>query len=164
MTGTKHSIIGIVAALALAMVGCVSGSEPAPGGSESDLLLTDGLDTLDDEEWSTAFEGCEGQLSGDVSFAIASADAHLVAALDANGTVVCVDTVEAVQEELEESGRTEEADDLVTAFAAAAMASETECGLFGGPNRGGDPDPEPNIDQNRFRMEGDPDPEPNVES
>lgn len=163
----KNELGWVVATLfvAVAMVGC--GAEPSAGGTSSELLMAESLGTLDGATWASAAAGCEGHLGGDVIFAIASADAGLVAAVDEDGEVVCVDTVEAVEEELQETGRDEEADNLVDAFAATvarATHTDTTGTLFDGPNQEGDPDPEPNIGDNRFRYAGDPDPEPNMGS
>ena len=89
-----------VAALALAiggtaLVGC--GVDPTVGGTSSDLLLMDSLETIEGTHWTDAPAGCEGHLEGDVVFAIASVDEGLVAAVDENGEIICVDTVEAIE-------------------------------------------------------------------
>lgn len=148
-------------AFAVASIGC--GAEPIVGGSSSDLLMPDELGRVDSESWSAADAGCEGHLVGDVRFAIASADGGLVAAVDGEGTVLCVDTVDAVEEELEDIGRTEEADGLVDAYwatiARAAEAEGARC-AFDQPNREGDPQPEPSM--GGIRMQADPQPEPNM--
>lgn len=176
MGNWKHVWVSIVAALALAMVGCMGGAGPegaSAGESPSELLVAedDGLEQLDAAEWSAAQPGCEGLLSGGEHFAVASAEHGLVAVLDADGEVVCVDTVESVEEELEETGREDEADDLVMAFMATVAANSAEArsssssSRFGGATREGDPDPEPNLGWNILgRMRGDPDPEPNCGS
>lgn len=163
MTTLTKNFGWIVLALAGGMVGCAG---EAVGGASDELLLDDGgsLDSIDDGTWRDALAGCEGLLDGGEHFAIASAEAELVAAVAADGRVVCVDTVTAVEEELTDTGHPEEADDLVDAFyatLAAIRATEVGPTRFGDPNRPGDPDPEPNIDENRFRLAGDPDPEPN---
>lgn len=149
-------------ALALPLAGCMAG----PAGSSSDeLLASDGqLESLGEDDWSQALPGCEGVLDGDEHFAIASAEHGLVAALSPSGDILCVDTVDAVEEELAETGREEEAVELVTAYAAtlraADMAREASS-LFDGRTHEGDPDPQPNTGWSRFQQAGDPDPQPN---
>lgn len=156
------------AALALAIggtttVGC--GVDPHVGGSSSDLLLMDSLETIEGSTWTDAPAGCEGYLEGDVVFAIASVDEGLVAAVGEDGEIICVDTLDAIEAELEETGRHEEADHLVDAFAATvartAMDPVPTGNQFRAPSHEGDPQPEPNIDYSRFSM-GDPQPEPNM--
>src|SRR5690606_22517396 len=58
------------------------------------------------EDWQSAPAGCEGRLpqSTSVRFRVASLEDGLVAAVDDEGEIVCVDTVEAVTIELEEMG------------------------------------------------------------
>ena len=51
--------------------------------------------------------------------------------------------------------------DLTRVIAERAQAADPDGSRFTGPNREGDPDPEPNTDWNWFQLEGDPDPEPN---
>lgn len=164
---SKRMFGWVLAASAVGMVGCVAGGDPDVGGSSESLL--DGarapLEQIDDERWSEASDGCEGLLEGrNLRFALASAEDHLVAAIDGDGRIVCVDTVEAVEEELEESGRSEDAEELVDAFHAtllAVRARGTRDARFDPRQHPGDPDPEPNLDPSRMRFFGDPDPEPN---
>lgn len=154
-----------VAALAIggtALAGC--GVDPTAGGASSDLLLMDSLETIEESNWTDAPAGCEGHLEGDVIFAIASVDEGLVAAVGEDGEIICVDTVEAIEAELEENGRQDEADHLVDAFAATVARGTADPvpsrNQFRAPTHG-DPQPEPNIDYSRFSM-GDPQPEPNM--
>ena len=166
MTNSKNAWWWIVAALALPIVGCVGGAEPGEAGHSRDELLVDEgqLDPLSQEDWRGALAGCEGLLDGDEHFALASAEHGLVAAVGADGTVVCVDTVEAVEEELSEGGNEEAADELVTAFAATIraldMASDPNA-RFDGREHEGDPDPQPNMAWALPVHHGDPDPQPN---
>lgn len=144
----------IVAALA---VGCVGAPDVAPADSS---LLETGLPLLEDaseigEDWTVARPGCEGQLGSRVNLAIASIEHGLIAALDLSGHIVCVDTVEAISEELEETGHTEDAATLAARYEASVTA--TEMMGFTARNYMGDPHPEPND----CPACGDPHPEPN---
>jgi hypothetical protein len=158
-----HSKTTIWAALvvALATTGCSSSG--VPGAYSDPLLRDDGeqLASLERSDWGSATEGCAGMLGEGLHFAIASAEDGLIAAVEADGDVLCVDTVEAVEEELEESGRVEEARTLVNAFHATLQAARTGVTRLRGGTREGDPDPEPNVTWTRFQLRGDPDPEPN---
>ena len=154
----KHAW-GALLALGFAAAGCVGGT--APGVSSDELLLGEGqLGSLQEDQWQSADAGCEGQIDGTVHFAIASAEFGLIAVVEADGDVLCVDTVTAVEEELEEAGLDDEADDLVTAFHAALREREAP-GMRLSGTRAGDPDPEPNLGFRRIELRGDPDPEPN---
>ncbi|AKF06499.1 hypothetical protein [Sandaracinus amylolyticus] len=148
-------IWGIVLAAALAAGGCVGSG--APGVSSDQLLVDEGeeLGAIEPEACEEAESGCEGLLARGVQFAIVSAEFGLIAAVESDGDVVCVDTVEAVEEELSESGRIDEAHDLVRAF-EASLTPPTAFSV-----RAGDPDPEPNLGFHRVILRGDPDPEPN---
>lgn len=137
-----------------------AGCMGAPGAAPADsALIESGLPLLEDtavsEDWTAARPGCEGQLGTGTSLAIASVEHGLIAALDGSGHIVCVDTVEAVEAELEETGRSEDAATLVARFEASVMASEA-MGIAT-RNYAGDPHPEPND----CLACGDPHPEPN---
>lgn len=146
---------GLARVLAIAVLassvatGCVGVD---PGSSGSGLIMADPLMSLAPAAWYGAPASCEGLLAGEVDFAVANIDAGLIAAIDAGGRIICVDTVGAVEEELEESGREAEAAALVSAFRATLAAA----GMLARP-RMGDPDPQPNLG----RFAGDPDPQPN---
>ncbi|MDQ3031962.1 MAG: hypothetical protein M3Y87_06055 [Myxococcota bacterium] len=165
MTNSKNTLRWIVAALALPMIGCVGLPSPEAGLGNDELLVDEGqLDPLARDDWSDALAGCEGLLDGDEHFALASAEDGLVAALGADGEVVCVDTVEAVEAELSETGQDEAADELVTAFAATIRALDMATdpsARFDGRTYEGDPDPQPNMAWNLPQHHGDPDPQPN---
>lgn len=148
-----RSVAVLFAALA---VGCMGDPSVAP----ADGALVDGglpllQDTVATEDWTAARPGCEGQLGQDVSLAIASLEHGLIAALDGFGHIVCVDTIEAVSAELEDTGRSDDATTLAARFEASAMASETS--EMAARNYMGDPHPEPNDCPSC----GDPHPEPN---
>lgn len=144
--------------LGLLAVGC---GGPAPGTEAgiSDLMVTDdgGLPLLDENTagaWWLAPPGCEGLLSGDLAIAIASLEHGLVAAVDiSSGEIVCVDTVEAVGEELDQLGRHDDASELTMRFANSEMASGVRAERYVA-----DPHPEPN---DICPACGDPHPEPN---
>jgi hypothetical protein len=165
MRNWNNTLSWIVVALALPMVGCMGATSPSDSSSD-ELLAADGgqLGSLEEDDWQGALPGCDGILEGDESFAIASAEYGLVAALGADGAILCVDTVEAVEDELEETGHPEEADELVTAYAATIRALDMAGdpgARFRSRDHEGDPDPQPNTGWTRFQQAGDPDPQPN---
>lgn len=150
-------------ALGLLGVGCGSASDPGAAAISSLTMDDGGLPLLDDstttEAWWLAPPGCEGLLRDEVSMAIASLEHGLVAALDPAGHIVCVDTVEAVGEELDELGRHEDATALSARFAATVVLSHTPATVSADRSRfRGDPNPEPN----GCLSCGDPNPEPNI--
>lgn len=135
--------------VALLGVGCGGGSDPGSATIAGLTMDDGGLPLLDEssstEAWWLAPPGCEGLLHDEVSMAIASLEHGLIAAVDPAGHIVCVDTVEAVGEELDELGRHDDAVALSARF-------ETTVVLSHGPSS-------VNLDRSRYR--GDPHPEPN---
>lgn len=161
MTEAKHGMRALLAVALVVASGCVGGSavDTAAGASSQDLLLDDGhLGEIAEDDWEDAEAGCEGQIDADVHFAIASAEFGLIAVVEADGDVLCVDTVSAVEEELEDVGLAETAHQLVMAFHSALGRRDGR--MIG--SRDGDPDPEPNLGFRRFSLRTDPDPEPNA--
>lgn len=162
MRNSNKALWWIVAALALPVVGCVG---HGPSASSDELFVSEGetLEELDEDDWASAPPGCEGLLGGDEHFAIASAEDELVAAVGANGTVVCVDTVDAVQEELSETGQVAAAGDLVTAFRLTVQSVRTtnDSKMSSGAPGSMEGDPR-SIDWNGWRQFGDPDPQPST--
>jgi hypothetical protein len=164
LVASKLAAIGVVAAGCVTLGGCTAGATTSVAdAASSDLLVGDGepLDSVDESAWGPAIPSCEGQLDGGEQFALAAGANGLVAAVQ-DGQVVCVDTVEAVEEELDDTGREEEADRLIAAYQATIEMFGNEAVRLARPNHEGDPDPEPNLDSLRYQMRGDPDPEPNV--
>ena len=161
-TGWGVPVLRIAAAaigVGLALSGCV-GSEPVAASSSLYGAGSSSLQGLTREQWASAHAGCEGLLGETVAFAIASADYELVAAIAHDGRVLCIDTLEAVEEELDESGRGAEADALASRVRALALLTDAaRMGIGNGPDRAGDPDPEPNAPWASDFF--DPDPEPN---
>jgi hypothetical protein len=156
-----------MAAVGGGMVGCVGGARDGAGasvGRSGDFLVEVGpaapLGHV--ENWHGAVAGCEGHLNGSERFAIATRGHGLVVAVGLDGQVVCVDTVEAVEAELESSGRQDEAAGLDAAYQASVSLGHSRSLGTEGSSRSGDPDPEPNLGAIRARFgSGDPDPEPN---
>lgn len=169
MTGRKGAwkrafaapMTGMIAAMLA--VGCGSASD-ASSATIGGLTMEDGgLPLLDDatttEAWWLAPPGCEGLLRDQFSMAIASLEHGLIAAVDPAGHIVCVDTVEAVGEELDELGRHDDADALSERFATTVLLSHGPAGVNVDRSRYmGDPHPEPND----CLSCGDPHPEPNL--
>ncbi|HJL20123.1 MAG TPA: hypothetical protein RMH99_30940, partial [Sandaracinaceae bacterium LLY-WYZ-13_1] len=158
----------LVLAVALVATGCVGG--PADAGQTGGSLLEVPPDTtpllgLEDDAWRHAPPSCEGQLAhGDLDFRLASATDGLVAAVDRSGDVICVDSVESVQEELEEEGREEAAHELGDSFLVAV-------GLAYVPSAdslaAGDPSPQPSIqgmDTSAGSRHTDPSPQPSTQA
>lgn len=138
------------------------------GGQASDLLelASEPLEPVGTDDWEAAPPSCEGRLSGRISFRLASVDG-LVAAVEPDGDVVCVDTVESVQDELNGTGRTDEAQSLAASFLATVSPQQV-----GGLDEG-DPNPQPNTQPFGFCAQfpggmwcprpGDPNPQPNMQ-
>ncbi len=112
------------------------------------------LASIAEAAWVAAPD-CDGLVTASVSFRVASLSAGLVAGIDASGEVICVDSVEAISSDLDESGREEDAEALAASFVAAAHAEEMAVGLG---DMTSDPEPQPN---SRPRGIGDPEPQPN---
>jgi hypothetical protein len=156
---TLRNVIVVGAALA---VGCVGSPEYA--GSSSGLTERDSsVEPLESfaAPWGAA-RGCEGLLTerDALTFEIASLEDGLVAALDASGDVLCVDTVESVQAELQASGHDDDAETLGRRFDAAVRAAfdgDVLPAISGATAPGaaledadrGDPTPQPNSDPRR---------------
>jgi hypothetical protein len=151
--------------LAAALIGCGGSADPA-SSSIGDLVVDDGrLPTLAEaaatEDWWLAPPGCEGMLVDGCSIAVASIEHGLVAAVDPSGEVVCVDTVEAVGEELLELGRRADAEELSTRYAATTsmvMQERPPASAIDRERYASDPHPEPSDCLNC----GDPHPEPSM--
>jgi len=150
MDRTMRNTLGALLVLA---TGC---GAPDVGGAPSALLgdQTAPLPSVPAQAWMAAPPGCEGLLGGEQTFAVAASGPNLVAVLSPDGSIVCVDTLQAVEQDLQDSGHPDQARALVRAYDASTD------GRFRSPNRWGDPDPEPNIGWSCVRH-GDPDPEPN---
>ena len=137
----------------------MGGRDPSVGySSESTLVTPDAapLDAIGEDAWVAAPD-CEGLLAGTVTFRVASLSAGLVACVDSFGHVVCVDSVEAISSDLDESGRDEEAAALAAGFVAAVRAEDTAVAISA-MTTASDPEPQPNM---RPRGLGDPEPQPN---
>ncbi len=162
-TSNKH--FWRIAALAFVMLGCadIDGYGLSEFSSEELFSNEPGLELLSEDD-SVGLPGCEGLLHGNEHFAIASAEKGLVIALTPDGSLLCVDDLGNVEDELTEAGLENEAIHLVFAFAATLRSLELgrlwEMHL-GSPPHAGDPDPQPNTDWSRFSRRGDPDPQPN---
>jgi hypothetical protein len=154
-----------ITVLALAMLGCadIDGSGPSRFSSEELLTNEPGLEILSEDDSVAGLPSCEGLLHGNEYFAIASAERGLIAALTPNGSLLCVDDLGNVEEELTETGHEDEADSLVVAFAATLRSLETARtpNVRLGARHEGDPDPQPNSGWGGFSRRGDPDPQPN---
>lgn len=159
-------------AIGVLLGGCMGAPEMA--GRASDLIevdpFTEPLEPLAEDEWESAPAGCEGRLamSDRLTFRLASARDGLVAAVDASGEIVCVDTLGSVQEELEEQGEEERAEELGQQYLLAAHIASSPSG---DSLVAGDPSPQPNCTLQAVSPEeamsgsrhGDPTPQPNTE-
>ena len=158
----------LLALTSLVLGGCV-GAPSSFDGARSGLAEidsgTEALPSLSEEEWQEAPAGCEDRLgvAERLTFALASLHDHLVAAVDSSGDIVCVDTIESVQEELEEQGDEERADSLGDSFLVAlTIAAMPDADRL----RAADPTPQPNTEISAMTAgpgarEGDPTPQPN---
>ena len=125
------------------------------------------LETAPYVDWVNAPAGCEGQVEGVETFRRTEDAAELVGAVNLAGMIVCVDSLPAIQAELDEQGREDEAEELGDAFAASMRSSGEEDLAAGDPTpqpnsqaTPGDPTPQPNSQA----TPGDPTPQPNSEA
>ena len=132
MKNLKPIILGALVALTTAPLGGCALGGPGPlavDAANQDSLIevtpgTTALDSVDSTDWMAAPAGCEGRIDGDTEFALASAPSGLIAAVDAMGRVICVDTVESVQQELEEEGLV-----ILGQVAQGVRAADLEIGM-----------------------------------
>jgi hypothetical protein len=126
----------------------LSGCGNDAGSAASGLIEVDRdtvpLEEVASDEWRGAPASCDGLLSSEaIDFLLASAEEELVAAVDQNGDIVCVDSITSVQDELAEQGDGEQATELGEQFLLAAglavYAIDDELAA-------GDPTPQPNTD------------------
>lgn len=148
----------LVSLFCLALTGCAVG-----GGADNSGVVgaiypaAQALPEVSEKVWKEADLDCEGQVSHGSSFALADKEAGLIAVFDKRGIVVCVDTVEDVEDELLDTGRAGEADRLADSYAAAVESGP-------GPYAG-DPHPVPDVraQQGPGPYAGDPHPVPDVQ-
>lgn len=140
--------IGWLAACAVVLgIGCTSGV----GATSSDLVLAEApLTQVGLADVESASSSCEGLLAGVTDFAVLG-ETGLVVGLDGTGNAVCIDTVEAVNSELGETGRASDAMELIARYESTMAMRGHTIRRF---QLGGDPDPEPNAPQFMSR-EGD---------
>lgn len=134
----QSSLIAFMTA-ALAVVGCSGGSEPAVASS---ALVSDSLDQVGLSDVSNAASSCEGLLDGVTDFAVLG-ETGLLVGLDAVGDPVCIDTVEAIETELDEEGRDSSSLDY-RYEATMSSRGRTSTPLTRRDLVSGDPNPEPN--------------------
>jgi hypothetical protein len=153
---------GILLCTLAAIAGCAASPDDLGGGTSGLIEIspnTAPLGWVHSEEWRSAPAGCEGKLGQDIEFEVASADDGLVAAVADDGDIVCVDSVESVQEELESSGDGERAATLDDAFLlAAGLALPNMDGIAAG-----DPTPQPSIEPASSMESDDPSPQPSTQ-
>ncbi len=132
------------AALACLGVGCST----ATGGTSADLFMSeDTLSQVGLADVESASSSCEDLLAGVTDFAVLG-ETGLVVGLDATGGAVCIDTVDAVNSELSEDGRSNDALALVARYEATmAVRGHGQGPFLRRIALGGDPDPEPNSPQ-----------------
>ena len=143
---TGSRLAALVAFVALAGLGV--GCSAATGSTSADLLMSeDTLSQVGLADVEAASSSCEDLLGGVTDFAVLG-ETGLVVGLDATGGAVCIDTVEAVNSELAEDGRTSDALTLAARYEATMAVREHGQGpLLRRIAPGGDPDPEPNSPQ-----------------
>lgn len=133
----------LVAALSLVGVGCGRLSSVATSG----LLEEEPLGRVDLNDVESASSGCEGMLANASDFALLG-ETGLVVALDGSGAPVCFDTVEAVNDELDDTGRAADAAVLSARYENTMTARRHSIQRL---QFGGDPNPEPNAPQSTPR-------------
>jgi hypothetical protein len=134
----NHTLFSVFALLLASA--CSSGQSELISDSASALLEdeTAALPPASEEEAQSAAPGCEGLLVGTESYGIRD---ELVVAYDEDGNPVCVDSPEAVAQELESTSHVQAASTFRKAYGAAqGQGAAPTSGT-----RAGDPDPQPNI-------------------
>lgn len=144
----------LLSLLTLALAGCMGAPDDAAGARSWLVEVTPGTEPLEpigSDELASAPD-CENRIEGSLQFAIAS-DGR-IAAIDAEGDVVCVDSVEEVQDELAEDGRLADAEALGDSYLVAMgfgyVPSAEDIAA-------GDPSPQPSLPS------GDPSPQPSMQ-
>jgi hypothetical protein len=141
----------------LLLAACSANTEPVGGASRA--LEIEGLPRVEASAVLGASDGCEGVLNGGESFVV---DANLLVVAVRDDEPVCIDTLEAIAEELRTLALADRAELIADAYARTANterradAEGMHLTTFTMPNAG-DPNPEPNNPPNA----GDPNPEPN---
>lgn len=160
----------LAGALASGCVGSPSDQATANGLFElpRDVEL---LGSIEAEHWEAVPAGCEDRLENTVTFEVALDANGLLVAVDDEGEPVCTDTLEAIQAELEDEGREEEADDLEAAFALTIGAAPEQHEQVDFDPASDDPSPQPSDPSHSMQEEmpgqgddpaepGDPSPQP----
>jgi hypothetical protein len=157
----------ILPVLALAALGCAAHPDDVGAGGSPLVEVSPGTEPLApvaSSAWEQAPESCEGQLTEGLHFELASETDGLVAAVDDSGDIVCVDSVESVEQELESEGREEDAEDLRDSYLVAIG-----CAFVQSPDgfTMGDPSPQPStnpIQVGDGTRTGDPSPQPSTQA
>jgi hypothetical protein len=138
---TRYVAFVAFAALACLGIGCSTSTEAAT----SDLLAEESpLEQVGLADVEAASSSCEDLLAGVTDFALLG-ETGLVVGLDSGGGAVCIDTVDAVNDELSEDGRISDALALAARYQnAMAIRQATGRPVIRRFVLGGDPDPEPN--------------------
>jgi hypothetical protein len=137
------------------LAGCSANTESV-GGATSALEL-EGLPQVDAATITGASDGCEGAITGDESFVV---EANMLVVAVRDERPVCIDTLEAIAEELRSLALADRAEIIADAYARTTsveeqlQAEQTHLTGFSTPYQG-DPNPEPSKPN-----EGDPNPEP----
>lgn len=137
----RYAALLAFTALACLGVGCSASTH----GASSDLLAEDApLEQVGLADVEAASSSCEDLLAGVTDFALLG-ETGLIVGLDSGGGAICIDTVEAVNDELAEDGRASDAMELVARYQhAMAIRQATGRPVIRRFVLGGDPDPEPN--------------------
>ncbi len=122
-------------------------------GTATDLLASEPpLEQVGLADVESASSSCEGLLTGVTDFAVLG-ETGLIVGLDGAGSAVCIDTVEAVNSELDDTGRETDAVELIARYETTMSMRGLGIQRFA-PT--GDPDPEPNSPQFMQRQSGRP--------
>jgi len=136
----RLAALAVLLGMGVLGIGCSS----SVGGTASDLLVSEApLDQVGLADVEAASSSCEGLLAAVTDFAVLG-ETGLVVGLDRTGSAVCIDTVEAVNSELGETGRGTDALALIARYESTMAMRGHDIGRFAPV---GDPDPEPNTPQ-----------------
>lgn len=141
-TKITSAILLLGAFNAFVAVGCAG----SVGSAEATLLESESvLDKVDLSDVASAESSCEGLIDSVTSFALLG-ETGLIVGVDESGAPICIDTVEAVETELDDAGRAADAVDLIGRYVETVHLRESRSAGIARPTWDhGDPDPQPNM-------------------
>lgn len=162
MIGSMYKTLTLAAVGLFVLAGCAGhAGDPVAGVRQSETLDVSDVNPLPSvprDIWADAPAGCEGQLTADTDFGVATGEPELVVAMDGAFTI-CIDTYPAVEAELGVIGEDHGIDRLWLGYLSALQ--ELEPFQHMAEDRAPTPAPRAQIIEQDLRVLGDPNPQPN---